>query len=173
MLIYTLLVLKFTRISSTARNTIRAKSFVVQYETLIVGIAKQLITTLNITACHKRWVRDGGVGWGCGMGVEKQGELNQVISLIFYVVKVHLLYSFMFTTNLKFLVQTRDLLDTSYFYSRKKTSILTLFIVLLVLISPLHHSPAWADLNIVVIKVRLQTQSYYFITNIVNKPILF
>ena len=59
-------------------------------------------------------------------GVEKQGEsitylLNQVIYLIFYIVKVHLLYRFMFTTNLKFLVQTTDLPDTSNFNSRKKT----------------------------------------------------
>ena len=62
--------------------------------------------------------------------------LNQVMSLIFYTVKVHLFYRFMFTLNLKFLVLTTDLLDTSYFYSRKKTLILTLFIALLVLISP-------------------------------------
>ena len=55
------------------------------------------------------------------MGESMTYLLNQVIFLIFYIVRVHLLYRFMFTTNLKFLVQTTDLPDTSNFNSRKKT----------------------------------------------------
>ena len=59
------------------------------------------------------------------MGWKKQWEsitylLKKVMSLIFCIVKVHLLYRLNLTTNLKFLVVTTDLFDTSYFYSRGK-----------------------------------------------------
>ena len=57
-------------------------------------------------------MRDGGGKTGGSI----KYLLNPVISLIFHIVKINLLYSFMFTTNLKFL----DLLATTYFYSRGK-----------------------------------------------------
>ena len=62
-------------------------------------------------------MRDGGGKTGGSITY----LLNPVISLIFYIVKINLLYGFMFTTNLKFLVLTTDLLDTSYFYARRNT----------------------------------------------------